>query len=78
MSAFFDQASLEIQAALDRAYECGFERGRRECDEHIMAECVDLRVRLEHHDAFESIALSVFAVISVIGCWGTIAWLLLA
>lgn len=75
MSAFFDQASLQHQAELDRAYENGFERGRRECDEHIMAECVDLRVRLEHHDAFESIALSVFAVISVIGTWSLIAWL---
>ncbi len=55
----FDQEHLERQRAIDaafaagdrRGFERGYQRGRRTCDDHVMAEAVALRVELDQLQA---------------------------
>lgn len=78
----FDQEHRERQQAIDNAFatgeQRGYQRGREECDEHVMAECVALRVQLAKREHLEVVSLNVCACVSFLGAWCFLAWLVLA
>lgn len=59
---------------LTSAFRAGEHRGRQQVDEHVMAECVALRVRLARRDAWQATLMNFFAASTVIGSFAFVAW----
>jgi hypothetical protein len=58
---------------LTSAFRAGEHRGRQQADEHVMAECVALRVRLERRESWRATLMNVSVAALVFGCWALIA-----
>lgn len=65
-----DQQQLED---LTSAFRAGEHRGRQQADEHLLEECVELRVRLVRRESWQATLVNLACASVVVGSWAGVA-----